>query len=209
MKESLYYNKYKYRLKIKISGSAYYISKVKDIQEYDALVKSVTTELGRRPYYINADYDSNDRLQIAKLILYYNEFVKKKMGTTRKEHSTITFFSNDLKFLKKAPINERSKLYEADISPAGIKYFKKDPPASYRVYFNGSKVSIETKKQILDYVTRTDGVEASSSVMNWLNRPWQYSWHSYFIDYNDSSQLMMMTLLFNEVLGKKYKLEKK
>jgi hypothetical protein len=164
--------------------------------------------------YIPEGLDDIDYQDLDTLIQYIVKFQKNDKGTIRREGNSISFFSNDLALLKKAPSTiSPIKIYQAEVLPAGIKYFKRKVPAPFRVHLKEAKVNTEIKQDILSYIERTDGVEASSSLLAWLKRPhrWAHSWCSktFFINYTDSSQLTMMHLLFPEVIGKNYKLEQK
>jgi hypothetical protein len=155
----------------------------------------------------DTDYDN-----IELLINYNNNFKKNNKGTTRREGNSLAFYSNDLDLLKMAPSTSKPlKIYQAEVLPDGIKYFKRKVPAPFRVHLKETKISSEIKKDILSYIERTDGVEASSALLTWLKRThmWAHTWCSktFYINYNDGSQLTMMHMLFSEVIGKNYKLE--
>lgn len=212
-REILYYSKYTYKAVCRVIG-AYYTNNVKNIDQYKDKIDSLRSELRRYPMYIPGGMEEIDYFNIDELIRYIVRFEKNDKGIMRREGNSITFFSNDLNFLKKAPSTASPlKIYQAVLLPTGVKYFKRDVPAPFRVHFKESRVNSEIKKDILDYIEKTDGVEASSALMVWLKRPvtWKESWcyKTYYINYTDSSQLMMMHILFPEVLGKNYKLEKK
>jgi len=212
-REKLYYNSYMYRAVCHVPG-AYHTDKAKTIDKYRDYLEKFHTEMLRYPLYTplvmtDADYDN-----IEILINYINNFKKNDKGTIRREGNNITFFSNDLPLLKKAlSIDVPVKIYQAELLPAGVKYFKRKVPAPFRVHLKEAKINSEIKDDILSYIERTDGVEGSSALMIWLTRPhrWAHSWCSktFFINYTDSSQLTMMHLLFPEVIGKNYKLEQK
>lgn len=212
-RERLYYNSYMYRAVCNVPG-AYYTDKAKTIDEYKDIIDSFRTEMLRYPLYtpVIMTNDHYDNIEI--LINYINQFKKNDKGTIRREGNNITFYSNDLPLLKKAlSVNVPVKIYQAELLPAGVKYFKRTVPAPFRVHFKEARVNSEIKDDILSYIDRTDGVEASSSLLTWLKRShrWAHSWcsKSFFINYTDSSQLTMMHLLFPEVIGKNYKLEQK
>ena len=212
-REKLYYSKYTYKAVCRVHG-AYYTYNVKSIDEYKEKILDFKRELRRLPVQLSRDLDDADYLDIDSLIRYTNRFEKNNKGSIRRESNSVTFFSNDLDFLKKAPSTLRPlKISQAVLLPAGIKYFKREVPAPYRVHFKETRISIELVDDIRNYVEKTSGVEASSSLNMWLHRP--YRWNqvyvskSFFINYTDPSQLTMMHILFPEVIGKNYKLEKK
>jgi len=212
-REKLYYGKYTYKAVSRVIG-AHYTNNVKNIDQYKDRINALRGELRRYPMYIPGGMEEIDYLNIDELIRYIVRFEKNDKGTIRREGNTIAFFSNDLNFLKKAPSTARPlKIHQAVLLPTGVKYFKRDIPAPFRVHLKETRVNSEIKKDILDYIEKTEGVEASSALMTWLKRPvtWRESWcyKTYYINYTDASQLMMMHILFPEVIGKNYKLEKK
>jgi hypothetical protein len=155
-----------------------------------------------------------DYLDLDNLMRYINKFEKNDKGTLRREGNTISFFSNDLDFLKKAPSTlSPLKITQVSLMPAGVKYFKRKVPAPFRVHLKEARVNTELRQDIFDYINKTEGVEGSSALMVWLTRTsrWPQVWcsKSFYINYTDSGQLTMMHILFSEVIGKNYKLEQK
>lgn len=213
-RERLYYNKYSYRAVCKIPG-AYYTANVKTIDEYKDNVEKFRTEMRRWPLHTPPrGMDDANYLDIANLIDFINEYEKNDKGSIRREGNTITFYSNDLNLLKTAPSTTAPlKIYQAVLLPTGIKYFKRKIPAPFRVHLKDARINTELKQDIIDYIDKTEGVDASDSLYRWLKSPtrWSQSWSSsnYYINYTDSSQLTMMHILFSEVIGKNYKLEQK
>jgi hypothetical protein len=212
-RERLYYNKYSYKAVIKIIG-AYYTNGVKNIDEYKNKVDTVRSNTRWPIYTLPNGLKDSDYLDIEKLINFTLHFEKNDKGTIRRENNTVSFFSNDLDLLKTAPSTVTPlKIYEAKLLPAGVKYFKRTVPAPYRVHLKETRVKTEIKQDIIDYINKTEGVEPSDSLYRWLHKSsiWNEIWcsNTYFINYTDDSQLMMMHILFSEVIGKNYKLEKK
>lgn len=214
-RESLYYNKYSYKAVSKIPG-AFYAYKVKSIDEYkDNIATYRNIQTSRWPVYAPPEgLSGGDYSDIEKLINFIVSFEKNEAGTLRREGNTISFFSNDLNLLKTAPSKiVPLKLYQAVLLPAGVKYFKRTVPAPFRVHLTEAKVNTDIKQDMMNYLNKTEGVEASDALYRWLNSSyrWSQSWCSknYYINYTDSSQLTMMHILFSEVIGKNYKLEQK
>ena len=211
-REKLYYNKYSYKAVCKIPG-AYYTTGIKNIEDYKDKVESLQTELKRWPVHTSPHGLGNlDYLDLDNLICYIVKFEKNDKGTLRREGNTISFFSNDLDFLKKAPSTiSPLKITQVSVMPAGVKYFKRKVPAPFRVHLKEARVNTELRQDIFNYIDKTDGVEGSSALMVWLTRvsSWNQVWcsKSFYINYTDSSQLTMMHILFSEVIGKNYKLE--
>ena len=213
-REKLYYNKYSYKAVCRVLG-AYYSIGVKTIDEYKDKVESLQTGLKRYPIHTYPHgLGDIDYIELDSLISYIVNFEKNDKGTLRREGNTISFFSNDLDFLKKAPSTlSPLKITQVSVMPAGVKYFKRKVPAPFRVHLKETRVTTDLRQDIFDYINKTDGVEGSSALMVWLTRlsAWQQVWcsKSFYINYTDSSQLTMMHILFSEVIGKNYKLEQK
>jgi hypothetical protein len=103
---------------------------------------------------------------------------------------------------------------EIDLSPTGVIYFKRhDPPATNRTYLKSKRVTNEEKKELLDYFNRTPSIYPSRALASWINYPSSYgisySSQSHFVDYDYEGTQMMLHLLFPNLVGKSYKLEKK
>jgi hypothetical protein len=194
---------------------AYYTNGVKTIDEYRDKVEKLQTELKRWPIHTYPHgLGDIDYLDLANLICYIVNFEKNDKGTLRREGNTISFFSNDLDFLKKAPSTiVPLKITQVSLAPAGVKYFKRAVPAPFRVHLKNTWVNEELRQDILGYINKTDGVEGSGALMIWLTRTsrWTqvYCNKSFYINYTDNGQLTMMHILFSEVIGKNYKLEQK
>ena len=213
-KEKLYYNKYSFKAVCRVLG-AYYTNGIKTIDDYKDKVESIQTGLKRYPIHTYPHgLGDLDYLDLDNLIRYIVRFEKNDKGTIRREGNTISFFSNDLDFLKKAPSTlSPLKITQVSLMPAGVKYFKRKVPAPFRVHLREARVNTELRQDIFDYINKTEGVEGSSALMVWLTRlsAWQQVWcsKSFYINYTDSGQLTMMHILFSEVIGKNYKLEQK
>jgi hypothetical protein len=211
-REILYYRKYMYKVSCIIPG-AHYTYNVSTITEYKNKIDDLTHHTKRTPLFLPVDYGDIEFQNIDRLLKYINKFEKNAKGMMRREGRVVSFFSNDLNFLKKAPSVEPLVITEASLMPAGIKYFKRDVPASYRVYFKEGRVSSDIRNDILSYIEKNEDIQGSKALMHWLHRPlhWNHTWSSsnYYINYSETNQLTMMYLLFSEVIGKNYKLEKK
>ena len=212
-RERLYYNQYVYKAVTNVPG-AYYTDRAKTVGEYRDIIDKFRTEMLRYPIYTPKNMTDIDYDNIELLINYNNDFKKNNKGTTRREGNNLVFYSNDLDLLKMAPSTGKPlKIYQADVLPDGVKYFKRKVPAPFRVHLKEARVNTELRQDIFDYINKSDGVEGSGALMIWLTRPsiWNQVWctKSFYINYTDSGQLTMMHILFPEVIGKNYKLEKK
>ena len=109
-------------------------------------------------------------------------------------------------------VTKKASALQAEKSPDGIKYFKRTPPANYRVYMANRRAYESFKDDMNSYLSRTPDMVPNSTFTKFLNRPTRYSphlWDGYYLDYNDDRNLMMLHLMFPGLLGKTYKLEKK
>ena len=210
-RERLYYNQYVYKAVTNVPG-AYYTDKAKTVDEYRDIIDKFRTDMLRYPIYTPKNMTDIDYDNIELLINYNNDFKKNNKGTTRREGNSLAFYSNDLDLLKTAPSTSKPlKIYQAEVLPDGIKYFKRKVPAPFRVHLKETRINTELRQDIVDYINKTAGVEGSGALMIWLTRtsswPQVWSTKSFYINYTDSSQLTMMHILFSEVIGKNYKLE--
>lgn len=212
-RDKLYYGKYSYKAVCRVKG-AYYTDKVSTIDQYKDKINKLRGEIGRNLTYLPSGLEDIDYLDLDELIRYINRFEKNDKGSVRREGNSIAFFSNDLAFIKKAPSTlSPIKLYQASLMPDGVKYFKREVPSPYRVHFKDARIATSLKQDIISFIEKNEGVEGSSSLMRWLHysHRWDQVWcaKTYYINYTEPSQLTMMHLLFPEVIGKNYKLEKK
>lgn len=211
-REKLYYSKYSYRAVCRVLG-AYYTQRVKTIDEFKDRLEFFNAQMKRYPIYIPKVMTDKEYDAVEELINYIVSFEDNNKGTIRREGNNITFYSNDLTVLESAPSTSPKKMFQAVLLPAGVKYFKRDVPAPYRVHFRDTKINASVKQDILAYIEKTPGVEGSSSLMRWLKygHRWAEVWCSktHYINYTEPSQLTMMHLMFPEAIGKNYKLEKK
>jgi hypothetical protein len=98
---------------------------------------------------------------------------------------------------------------------AGVKLFVNDPPNKYRVYLKSRRVADTFVDELKELLQRTPTLRPSTALKSWLTGSNRFSWRykfssaSHFIDYNDESTLSYLALIHGEMLGKKYKLEKR
>ena len=210
VRTSLYYNKYKYRARVYIEGiTATWWAKDEDDLK----------DIIQRRRWKHADQG-----QLLKYINWAaNLPPKNKTYTIRLEGGIGAIFSNDLDFLKTIEsIGAVVDYTEVDQSvPVGVKYFVKEPKYKYRFYLKSKRVKDTFAKDLKSFINRyknTDTVIVPSPALRtWLGREGKsnYSWmhhycsSSFFIDYNDESTLTLFILLFDGMISKRYKLEKR
>ena len=214
-----YYNKYQYRVRFKLVGIRYtWFCKVPD---------DLDKRLAAKNHYSIRKEDRQsviDKKQVIKdFIEWRNLRRKEKSVTIRVEHDTVAVFSNDLQLLK--DIEKIDPTLEYDYTEvktsqfAGVKHFVKEPKHKYRVYLKSRRVEGEFAKDMLDLINRSSDLEPSDALRIWLKgasanfnqNSWRYRYcsSSYSINYNDESTLSYIALMHGDMLGKRYKLEKR
>lgn len=213
---SLYYGKFEYRLVVK-SPHMFYSWNCKTIDDYKARITEIQADYENtkllywrpRPDPSLEEYELIENLYNLK-----TKYQFKHDFTFRREGDNCNVYTSNIKIVKDVlSFYPNAELSKVELAPAGTKYFKKDPPAKYRAYMTNNKMPAEFKQDMKDYLTRTPDVQASNAFYTYLNRANHYYqtwlWDTYFIDYNDERNLMMMHLMFPGAIGKTYKLEKK
>jgi len=193
----------------------YHLKKCTNIIEYleevDARYSEWESTKDRYPngWYRNpispADVDVPRIEQLIQLMQQYND---KSQVMYRKEHKTVTVYTNELTIIEKfAKLTPRNITY-ISLSPE-VMFFKRTPPAKYRAYVTNNQMPAAFKEDFMEYLKRTPDVKISSAFHSYFTRRWNRLWDRYYIDYDDEKNLMMMMLMFPNMIGKKYKLEKK
>lgn len=219
-RDILYYDKYKYRARIYISGIRFTM--------YTRTIESFVKMINRTGVYIppkqieeirtNIDYISN-------YITYRNNIRKNKLGSIRIEGNRVSVFSNELSVLQR--LTELGNI-EVDYTEVimgeftGVKYFVNKPKYNFRVYLKRKHIAPSTIKDFSKVINKTKDLYPSSSLSAWLLATttgsgrfkfysWQYSHSSatHFIDFNNESTLSYLALMYGEYLGHRYKLEKR
>ncbi len=209
-----YWGKFKYRarLVIPVSRTLYH---VRTITEWKSRVTS------RAKYSRLSEQEQKLALSKEKLVenfLSFKENLKEgKAGSIRIEGDTIAIFSNDLALLQN--IKSWDTYVPVDFTEvvlgqyAGVKYFAREPKKKFRVYFRSKRVESITFTQLKELLDRQQSLIPSKGLSKWLNGHTKYRYKyisaSYFIDYDDESMLSYLALCHGDILGKKYKLEKR
>ena len=217
-RDQLYYNKHEYRARVKIEGlrRAFYCTP----DEFEDRVKH------RKFYGRITDKEFNTLKQNAPTILKLLEFRqanrKNKSFTFRMEYDTMAVFHSDLQALHDTfdnipgiTVNYTQVETQGYV---GIKTFVKEPKHKFRVYFKSKRVEPSVKESISKILETNKELRPAPSLKQWLKKNdssgWRY-WYinylssNYFIDYNEESYLSYFALMHGEILGKKYKLEKR
>jgi hypothetical protein len=215
-----YYNKYTYRARLTFIGTRQ-LMYAKDEAE---LVKRVNST---NPIYGSFKEERPQMKKnlpiLVKILEWKIKSQKDKKSTIRLESNTLAVFSNDLSYLKTLEaIDPSLEVNYTEVQKSefvGVKNFVREPKHKYRVYLKSKKIERVFISDLQDLLDRTKGLYPSPGLKCWLSsynitQPawgWRYRWTSasHFIDYDDESTLSYLALLHGEMLGKRYKLEKR
>lgn len=219
-RDCLYYNKYEYRLRLNVPGSRYtYWCK----RPEDLILK--LAHAGKK--YANVRLDDvktvTDNLPALKeLILINKERNTLKNYTCRLEGNTYAIFCSDLNILNQLK-NRVGNQYALDITQAqtggfvGVKYFVRTPKRKFRVYLKSKRVPDNLHTDLKEMFRTQKKLYPSEALKLWINKDpknygswvFKYSSSSHFIDYDEESTLSYLALMHGDLLGKRYKLEKR
>ena len=218
---NLYYGKFEYRLVVE-SPNMFYTWSCKTIEDYRARILEICTEYDEnvdRPGFMTwrkpKPVVTDDEFELIENLFNLEKKYKIKQDFTfRREGCFCNVYTSNINVIKDVlSFYPSAEITKVDLAPTGIKYFKKDPPATYRAYMTNNRMSPEFKLEMLEYLKRTPDVRPSNAFYTYLHRVNHHYhvwlWDTYFVDYDDDKNLMMMTLMFPGMIGKKYKLEKK
>ena len=212
---NLFYNKFSYKIDIHNIPMIHHLKKCTNIIDYleevDARYIEWESTKDRYPngWYRNpispADVDVPRIEQLIQLMQQYND---KSQVMYRKEHKTVIVYTSELTIIEKfAKLTPRNITY-ISLSPE-VMFFKRTPPAKYRAYVTNNQMPADFKENFMEYLKRTPDVKISSAFHSYFTRRWNRLWDRYYVDYDDEKNLMMMMLMFPNMIGKKFKLEKK
>jgi len=219
-RDTLYYNKYEYRLRISIPGIryTYWCKKPEELDE------KLNTPM--KSYYKVRKEDvqtvTENLIPLKEVIAIVNERKKDSNYSCRLESNTLAIFSTDLAVLEafKKRIGEKFAL-DCTLAQtngySGIKYFVNEPKHKYRVYLRSRRVDDSFQAELRDMLKLQKKLNPSNALKFWCNADknnhhhWWFRWTSaaHFIDYDDESTLSYLALMHGNILGKKYKLEKR
>ena len=224
-RDILYYDKYKYRARISISGVRYTMY-TKTIQSFVKLINRTGeyTSYSTIPPTQLAEVRQNMDL-ISNYITYRNDIQKNKLGSIRIEGNRVSVFSNELSVLQRLTELGNSKIDYTEVIMGdftGVKYFVNKPKYNFRVYLKRKRIELATIKDFSNVINKTKDLYPSSSLSAWLLATtvgsarfkyysWQYNHSSttHFIDFDNESTLSYLALMYGEYLGHRYKLEKR
>ena len=214
-----YYNKYEFRARFNLFGVRYTWYIKDDIQE---LIDRLDT---KNNYSIRLEEDRDlIRENLPKLdafIQWRTGQKNKKNSTIRIEGNTVAVFSNDLIELKH--IETAINGIEVDYTQAqmsnyiGVKHFVRRPKHNFRIYLKSRRVEGSFAEDLYNMFKNNKKLYPSPALRHWAlgsknnQTGWRYRFSNanHFIDYDDESTLSYLALMHGDMLGKRYKLEKR
>jgi hypothetical protein len=167
--------------------------------------------------------DTDCAVVLASFLKWRNDLKKKKNSTIRIEHNTVGVFSNDLQELK--DIVNYIPGIEIDVTQSqisnfiGVKHFVRKPNHKFRVYLKSRRVEGTFAVDLHETFKKNKQLHPSPALKHWAKgsaiqgnqHSWRYRYSnaSHFIDYDDESTLSYLALIYGDMLGKRYKLEKR
>ena len=219
-RDQLYYNKYEYRARFILVGVRYTWYLKEDIQELIDRLDAPPDSFGRIHY--DRDDIRENLTMLEAFLKWRNSIKKKKTSTIRVEHNAVAVFSNDLQELH--DIETAIPGIVVDYTQAqtsnyiGIKHFARQPKHNYRVYLKSKRVEGSFALDLHNLFKKSKDLYPCDSLKHWAKgsvtstiSTWRYRFSSatHFIDYDDESVLSYLALLHGNMLGKRYKLEKR
>jgi hypothetical protein len=215
-----YYNNYEFRMRVSIPCVRYtwFCKKPEDLD---------TKLAGKAKSYGNIRKEDiqtvTDNLAALKAIVIIQTTRKKHKDLgMRIEGGTVAIFSNDLSVLQELEqiIGTQYSYNYTQVQTsqyAGVKHFVNEPKHKYRVYLRSKRVEDRFREDFNDTLKRQSHLNPSSALRIWMSKDskryglwtFRYTSAAHFIDYDDESTLSYLALMHGEVLGKKYKLEKR
>jgi hypothetical protein len=219
-RDQFYYNKYEYRARFELVGVRYTWYLKEDIQELIDRLDSRAVGYNRISY--DRDEVKENLPKLEAFLKWRNTIKKKKTSTIRVEHNTVAVFSNDLQELQN--IETAIPGIVVDYTQAqtanyvGVKYFARQPKHNYRVYLKSKRVESSFALDLNNLFKKNKNLFPCDSLVYWTRgainsgmSAWRYRFSSatHFIDYDDESTLSYLALMHGNMLGKRYKLEKR
>jgi hypothetical protein len=218
-RDRAFYGKYRYRARLSLAGMRFtsFAKKPEDLHTRLAAIKNSSSVQELKSARSNTDL-------LCDFIKWRNKCTQDKTAMLRVEQNTAAVFSNDLSLLhelKKFSQHAMVDFTEAQTSQySGIKHFVNEPKHKFRVYLKNKRIDTYSNfhTELNDLLERNTDLHPSPSLDVWLkdgiytkNLYWRYHYTkaSHFIDYDDESTLSYLSLMYDGILGKKYKLEKR
>jgi hypothetical protein len=220
-RDSDYYNKYEYRARFELVGVRYTWYIKHNIQELVDRLDAPAVGLSYHRIAYERDEVRENLTKLEKFIHWRNEVKKTKISSIRVEHNTVAIFSNDLASLKEVEsaipdiVVDYTQVQKSNF--IGIKHFVRKPKHKFRVYLKSRRVEGTFAEDLHNMFKKNKSLYPSPALKHWAKgsagqqNSWRYRYSnaSHFIDYDDESTISYLALIYGDMLGKRYKLEKR
>lgn len=214
---TLYFGKFEYRVVLK-SPHMFFSWNCKTIDHYRVRIKEACDDYDNHKSFMRwsprPEVEDWEYELIENILNLAQKYELKKDLTFRRGSRSTTVYTSNTDIVKEIlSFYPEAKITQVSLMPTGVMTFKREPPAKYRAYMTNNQMPVGFKEDMIAYLNRTPDVKPSSAFYTYLHRPMNryppYLWDTYYIDYDDDKNLMMIMLMFPGLIGKKYKLEKK
>jgi hypothetical protein len=210
----LYFNQFSYKVRLKANELQCVPTYTVHMDNFRQILKERLRSQPNHSYYRRKiDTDKVNYEAVEKFLTFRNTYRENKnLVAFRHEGISIFIYTNELKIIDEAlDIGFTAEVTQVVPMPSKVILFKKDPPATYRIYCKTSTHPSSIRQELVDYLTRTPDMVPSRALELSLTKTWAkaYFQKSYYFDYNDDRNTLVMHLLFPNLLGESYKLEKK
>lgn len=208
-RKSLYFNKFKYKAQCHVPGIRYthYIDTIDEFREKINRIKNRASQ--------GFSYLGIENIDFSKIEKYLQiKFTKSKLKTymIRMQSDSISVFANDKIELEPfINIDKDIVFFEAIVNNSKTMYFKVQPKYKYRTFFKGKKYDDSFPENINDLQNiYKDKIKFSKGLLRHLNKRSYYKFlhTSFYVDYNDESMIIILSLWMKDYLGKTYSLSK-
>jgi hypothetical protein len=209
----LYFNKFSYKVRLKADELQCVTTYASHMDKFRQILKERLRNQPSYNYRKKIDRNKVDYEAVEKFLTFRNTYRENKnLVAFRHEGSSIFIYANELKIIDEAlSIGFTAEVTQVVPMPSKVILFKKDPPAAYRIYCKTLTHPSSIRQELRDYLERTPDMVPSRALEISLTKTWPraYFQKSYYFDYNDDRNTLVMHLLFPDLLGESYKLEKK
>jgi hypothetical protein len=219
VKNKLYFNKFKYKAMCTIQGAAYtyytpdletFIIRMEKFRDNKLRYGIRVIEDDWKEYWDEVNLD-----QVSQFITWRNTVSKDKC-MLRIQGDTVSFFSNDISLLDTLKsIDKHTSYFEAEVYKSDTLYFSKSPKFKYRTFFKGKRCPEDFFSNIIEFCSRYPNANVSRGLQSLAhNRRRNYSkfiylHSSFYVDYNDESMVSILHMLFPNMVGKTFSLDKR
>lgn len=216
-KLSLYFDIYRYKLKMKIPGVHYFRS-VKSIDQYNQRLNQIHTfGLKLNIYTISQFFKdhSNYKLEPIYDFILFKINQPKNQNKVIVSYDSVNVYSNDVnELINIATVNKFADCQLITITELKDydknNIYKKKPKHKYRIYLNYSKITDGDIQLFMKLLMTNDCAPSrtlSREMSNYNKRTWVNEtalllWASHFIDINDEIFITMFSLTFPKTIRK-------